>query len=103
MFTYRRMIFHLALVALLTVFAVPLMTSHAQGAEPTNIIDAAYADISKQVGKTVIRGGDSTFTWEQDVFGDTSLGCPKPGFMYAQVITHGYKIIINYAGVSYDY
>src|SRR5262249_34521845 len=31
------------------------------------------------------------------------LGCPQPGKMYAQVITHGYKIIINYAGVSYDY
>ena len=103
MITNRRMIFHLALVALLTAFALPLVTNHAQASEPTSIIDAAFADISKQVGKPVTRGGDSTFTWEQDTFGDASLGCPKPGQMYAQVVTKGYKIIINYAGTSYDY
>jgi hypothetical protein len=26
---------------------------------------------------------------------DTSLGCPQPGMMYAQMITEGFKIIIK--------
>jgi len=34
---------------------------------------------------------------------DTSLGCPEPGMMYAQVITPGYKILLSYAGETYQY
>ena len=32
---------------------------------------------------------------------DASLGCPKQGFMYAQVITPGYKLTFDLAGASY--
>ena len=34
---------------------------------------------------------------------DTSLGCPEPGMMYAQVITPGHRIILSYAGQTYEY
>lgn len=34
---------------------------------------------------------------------DTSLGCPQPGMMYAQVITPGYQFILEYEGKQYDY
>ena len=34
---------------------------------------------------------------------DTSLGCPEPGMMYAQVITLGHRIILSYAGQTYEY
>jgi hypothetical protein len=34
---------------------------------------------------------------------DTSLGCPKPGMMYAQVITPGYRILLSYDGQIYSY
>ncbi len=34
---------------------------------------------------------------------DASLGCPKPGMMYAQVITPGYQIILSAQGKEYDY
>jgi hypothetical protein len=34
---------------------------------------------------------------------DTSLGCPKPGFMYAQVITPGYLIVLEADGQKYEY
>jgi hypothetical protein len=34
---------------------------------------------------------------------DTSLGCPQPGMMYAQVITPGYRIVIEAAGQEYTY
>ncbi|OGG17024.1 hypothetical protein A3D77_03805 [Candidatus Gottesmanbacteria bacterium RIFCSPHIGHO2_02_FULL_39_11] len=34
---------------------------------------------------------------------DTSLGCPKEGMMYAQVITPGYKIHMELNGTGYIY
>lgn len=34
---------------------------------------------------------------------DASLGCPKEGMMYAQVVTSGYKVILAYSQVQYEY
>jgi hypothetical protein len=34
---------------------------------------------------------------------DASLGCPKPSMMYAQVITPGYRIVLEVNGESYEY
>lgn len=34
---------------------------------------------------------------------DTSLGCPQEGFMYAQVITPGFRIILEAGGERYEY
>jgi hypothetical protein len=34
---------------------------------------------------------------------DSSLGCPQPGFSYAQVITPGYLIVISGAGQTLAY
>lgn len=34
---------------------------------------------------------------------DTSLGCPQPGMMYAQVITPGYLAVISGAGRRLEY
>jgi hypothetical protein len=34
---------------------------------------------------------------------DTSLGCPQEGMMYAQVLTPGYLIQLEYGTVLYEY
>ncbi len=34
---------------------------------------------------------------------DTSLGCPQPGMMYAQVITPGFRVILEAGGQRYEY
>lgn len=34
---------------------------------------------------------------------DASLGCPKPGMVYAQVITPGFRIILLTDGITYEY
>ena len=34
---------------------------------------------------------------------DSSLGCPQEGFMYAQVITPGYRIVLEADGQEYVY
>jgi hypothetical protein len=33
---------------------------------------------------------------------DASLGCPQPGYAYAQVITPGYRATVQAGGQSYD-
>ncbi|MEZ4659814.1 MAG: hypothetical protein R2911_19845 [Caldilineaceae bacterium] len=34
---------------------------------------------------------------------DSSLGCPQPDMMYAQVITSGYQIVLETNGQTYNY
>lgn len=34
---------------------------------------------------------------------DSSLGCPAPGYAYAQVITPGYQIVLKSGGEEYNY
>ncbi len=34
---------------------------------------------------------------------DTSLGCPQPGMMYAQVITPGFRVVLEAEGQTYEY
>lgn len=33
---------------------------------------------------------------------DTSLGCPQPGMMYAQMITPGYRFLVEAKGNEYE-
>jgi hypothetical protein len=32
-----------------------------------------------------------------------ALGCPKPGIMYSQIVTPGYRIILSTNGRIYEY
>jgi hypothetical protein len=34
---------------------------------------------------------------------DASLGCPEPGMVYAQVLTHGVLIVLGHRGQAYRY
>jgi hypothetical protein len=65
------------------------------------LTDLAKADLTEQLNIPVDR------IEVVDVVGvewpDASLGCPKPGMMYAQVVTRGYQIILSAQGKQYDY
>jgi hypothetical protein len=90
------------LVALLLVVSkgnVPLFGT--AGIPP--VIDTAYTALSKQLGTTVTRNGNTTFNWTLGPYPDTSLGCPQPNQTYQQVQTSGYQVLINYQGATYDY
>lgn len=66
-----------------------------------NLVNSAKEDLSQklQVKKDEIRLlGVEKIDWP-----DTSLGCPKEGMFYAQVITPGYKITLEGRGKSYVY
>lgn len=40
---------------------------------------------------------------EEAEWRDSSLGCPEPGKMYAQVITPGYRVVLEAQGKTYEY
>lgn len=88
----------------LTLIAVFLFVSVGiVGAQAPAPINAALADLSAKVGRTLTLNDLDTWTYEQKNFPDPGLGCPQPGILYAQVITGGFQITLVYAGTAYDY
>jgi hypothetical protein len=76
-----------------------------QGIQPLpgseTALAAAIADLSKQVGLSADQ--ITLVSMEAQEWGDTSLGCPQPGMMYAQVITPGYLMVLEAQGQQYKY
>lgn len=59
------------------------------------------ADLASRLGVTkdeISLVNAVAVTWN-----DTSLGCPEKGMMYTQVLTPGYRIILEVDGTQYDY
>jgi hypothetical protein len=87
---------------LFTLFVLyPLLTVQAQGAP--DAINAAVQDLNSRVGQTLTLAQLDNWRWEQQLFGDASLGCPQAGQTYAQVQTAGYIFTLVYRGTTYDY
>ena len=69
----------------------------AGGPVPNEIEAGARKLLEDEVGE-----GDFLLTSSAGTqWSDASLGCPEEGFAYAQVITPGYKLVFDLAGVSY--
>ncbi len=66
------------------------------GPEVQVAIDAALREASATLG--VPRERLSVSRIEAREWRDASLGCPKPGQIYAQVITPGYLVVVLGAG-----
>lgn len=96
----RSMIALLCVPLLLLVF-LPVA---AQETPPPDAIQAALADLNEQVGaELTLENPALEWSWSEETFGDTSLGCPQPDMMYAQVLTQGYTFLFTYEGTVYDY
>jgi len=64
-------------------------------------VELAKADLARRKG--VNRGSIAVIKVEAVDWPDTSLGCPQPDMMYAQVITPGYRIVLSCAGETHVY
>ena len=64
-------------------------------------VNAAIADLSEKNG--VPEDQITVVSIEAKDWPDSSLGCPDEGFMYAQVITSGYLIVLEADGQQYNY
>ena len=63
--------------------------------------NAAIDDLSKRTG--IPKSDIKVVSVEAVQWPDTSLGCPQPDKMYAQVVVPGYRIILEAGGQTYDY
>jgi hypothetical protein len=76
----------------------PLRTS---ASEEQTALDAAKADLAQRL--SIAAGEIQVVKAEAVDWPDASMGCPKPGMMYAQVVTPGYQILLSAGGKQYDY
>ncbi len=66
-----------------------------------NLVNKAKNDLANNL--KVDPAQIKTVKSEEKQWSDTSLGCPQPGKMYAQVITPGYLIVLEATGKTYTY
>jgi hypothetical protein len=74
-------------------------TSVPAAAQPA--VDAAKAALAQQAGLDATQIAVTAF--EEVEWNDSSLGCPKPGQVYMQVITPGYRVVLEAQGQRYEY
>jgi hypothetical protein len=82
--------------------AAPAEPSQAARMEPLqSMIDQALADAARTTQRevsTLVVVSAGPVTWP-----DGSIGCPRPGMMYPQVLVPGYRIRIRAGGEVLDY
>ena len=67
---------------------------------PLEITDVVVSYLAARLG--VSPDEISVLSIEPAQWRDTSLGCPQPGMMYAQVIVPGYRAILEVGGKQYE-
>ena len=65
-------------------------------------VNLALADLQRRLG---LKDASSikVIVVEPVEWCNASLGCPKAGMMYAEVITPGFRILLETAGKTYEY
>jgi hypothetical protein len=69
--------------------------------EAEKVLTAAKADLMERLGmaeEAILVKSIEAVQWR-----DSSLGCPQPEMMYAQVITPGFRIVLTAEGKDYTY
>jgi hypothetical protein len=65
------------------------------------VVQLAIEDLSEQLG---VEPEESVLVSVEAVeWSDSGLGCPQPDMMYAQVVTPGYKVVLEAQGERYEY
>jgi hypothetical protein len=65
-----------------------------------NVVAVVIADLAQRLG--VAEEEIAVNSLEATEWPDASLGCPQPGTMYAQMITPGYRVILEVNGQAYE-
>lgn len=86
---------------LLSVILTGLNASAAAQGAPDAIQDALAA-FNQQLG-TNLTLNDFFWTWEQQTFPDSQLGCPQPGVTAFQTSVIGYRFLFTFADETYEY
>jgi hypothetical protein len=68
---------------------------------PGTAVEAAVLDLADRLG--VPPEQVAVVSVEEVTWNDSSLGCPSPGKMYAQMLSPGQRIELEHGGRHYDY
>ena len=80
---------------------IPTLGAPAVGEVPAELLDDIIADLAERLE---ISADEITVILERAVeWNDGSLGCPKPGMMYIQVITPGFRVVLLAKDQMFDY
>ena len=71
------------------------------GGEKEDMIAKCKADLASRLG--ISQDQISVVSAVAVTWNNSSLGCPEKGMMYTQVLTPGYRIILEADGTQYDY
>ncbi|MDQ4084408.1 MAG: hypothetical protein M3165_01185 [Actinomycetota bacterium] len=72
------------------------------GPGPDGVVAAdAVRDLARRLG--VDRSEVTVVSVEEVTWRDGSLGCPRPGMMYPQVLTDGVRVVLQAQGRRYEY
>ncbi len=67
----------------------------------TNLVGQARQDLAARLNVPVEK--IEFLSFEEVIWPDGSLGCPKPGMAYIQIMVEGYRILLRYEGQVYAY
>jgi hypothetical protein len=68
---------------------------------PDKILEEVSADLIKRTGAN--QADIQVVKAEAIVWNDGSLGCPKEGEVYIQILIKGYWVVLEVEGTKYDY
>lgn len=88
-------------VATSTPAPVPTAAPTAPVANPRTFFAAIIADAARRLG--VSEEAVEIVEVTAETWPDSSLGCPEPDGLYLQVITPGYRVILQAAGTTLEY
>lgn len=77
----------------------PAISTPASGLE--NLVQMATADLAQRL--SISTDQISLVEAIEVEWSDSSLDCPQPGMEYLQVITPGYRILLEANGIQYEY
>ena len=82
--------------------AGPISTPSMAG---TPVASAAAAPVIAAIAADLGVSPESVqlITFESRDWPDSSLGCPQPDMLYAQVVTPGYLVVVEVAGERIEY
>jgi hypothetical protein len=75
----------------------------SSNSEAQAAVDAAMHDAAGRLSLAIGAGDIHVQRVESRQWPDSSLGCPREGVMYSQIVTPGYLIVINAAGKQLEY
>lgn len=70
---------------------------------PATVSPERWQAILDDLAGRGVTGTPTVVSAESVTWNDSSLGCPKPGTMYSQVITPGMKVVVGADGRTFDY